>query len=189
MSKIEKVGGTLVVSAGLFFGLTYFISGSDVQQPLAGQSAVGGGSGVNSSKSSDSLGMGQIESADGASLDRRVSEFSGGATEDFQTQPSAAGEQIHIGSFIDPDRGADLSEDTIPIHIGDYIDPDRGPDFTERPPIHIGEYMDPDAEGSDTSDPKDVIRIGEFIDPDGAGTTATEKRIEIFTKASGALPE
>ena len=49
--------------------------------------------------------------------------------------------------------------------------------------------MDPDAEGYEISDPKDVIRIGEFIDPDGAGTTATEKRIEIFTKASGVLPE
>ena len=111
MSKIEKVGGTLVVSAGLFFGLTYLISGSDVQQPLAGESAVGGGSGVNSSKSSDSLGMGQIESTDGASMGRRVSEFSGGAFEDFQTQPSAAGEQIHIGSFIDPDDADALAQE------------------------------------------------------------------------------
>lgn len=189
MNKEEKVGGALIASLGFFFMLTHYTASNDVLPELSAETAAGGGSDIIESENSDESGVGQIAGSVGATSDRGASALSGGSFGDLQKQPNSSEEQIHIGSFIDPDRGEDFSVETIPVHIGDYIDPDRGPDLSDRPPVHIGEYMDPDAEGIETSDPLDVMRIGEFIDPDGEGTTAPGKRIEIFTKASGVLPE
>ena len=186
MNKTLKVGGALIVAAGFFFIPKYLMDNEDFSSP--GTSAVGELLKVPS-ENVDELDVGVVTTAAEGMPVRDASARSDITLGDYQIEFDSSEQQIHIGSFIDPDRGEDLSEDTAPIHIGEYIDPDRGPDFSERIPIHIGEYMDPDAEGYETSDPKDVIRIGEFIDPDGVGTSATEKRIEIFTQASGVLPE
>jgi len=181
-----KVGGAIFVLAGLFFIPTYLIDKEDSSSPdttARGQAPM-----VPSWKWDELEVEAAVRAADGTPVSD-ISPRSESELGNNQIELDVSQKQIHIGSFIDPDRGEDLSEDTLPVHIGEYIDPDRGPDLSERSPIHIGEYMDPDAEGYETSDPEDVIRIGEFIDPDGEGTTATEKRIEIFTKASGVLPE
>lgn len=186
MDKILKVGGVLVAVAGFFFIPTYLIDNEDCSS--RGTTASGQLLKVPPENFGE-LDVGAVVSATEGMPVRDAPARSDSTLGDYQIELDPSEMQIHIGSFIDPDRGEDLSEDTIPIHIGEYIDPDKGPDLSERFPLHIGEYMDPDAEGYEISDPKDVIRIGEFIDPDGAGTTATEKRIEIFTKASGVLPE
>jgi hypothetical protein len=181
-----KAGGALIVSAGFFLIPAYLIDNEDFSS--SGITA----DGQLLKVPSENVDEWDIEGTVSADVGMPVGNASvlpdnkfGG----YQIQQDSSDKPVHIGSVIDPDRGADLSEDAIPIHIGKYIDPDRGPELSERTPIHIGEYMDPDDEGAETSDPEGVIRIGEFIDPDGEGTTVTEKRIEIFTKASGVPRE
>ena len=181
-----KAGGAIFVLAGFFFIQTDLIDNEDFSSR---EITVIGQLPKVSSGNGDELDREAVARTAEGTPDIEVSARSDSRLGNNQIQLDAPEKQIHIGNFIDPDRGDDLSEDTVSIHIGEYIDPDRGPDLSERIPIHIGEYMDPDAAGYETSDPKDVIRIGEFIDPDGEGITVTEKRIEIFTKASGVLPE
>ena len=87
---------------------------------------------------------------------------------------------ISIGEYIDPDRGADLSQPIATIEIGEYIDPERGADYSEPSnPIEIGEYIDPDRGAILEVDPLEVLSIGAFIDPDSLSVTVFEETVEV----------
>jgi hypothetical protein len=85
-----------------------------------------------------------------------------------------------IGEYIDPDRGADLSEPITRMEIGDFIDPERGPDWSEpENPLSVGDYLDPDRGAVFEVNPIEVLSIGQFIDPDVVITFADEGPVEV----------
>ena len=87
---------------------------------------------------------------------------------------------ISIGEYIDPDRGADLSQPIATIEIGEYIDPDRGADYSEPSnPIEIGKYIDPDRGAVLEVNPLEVLSIGAFIDPDSLSVTSSQETVEV----------
>ena len=104
------------------------------------------------------------------------------AVEELALQPvlDQSSDLISIGEYIDPDRGADLSQPIATIEIGEYIDPDRGADYSEPSnPIQIGEYIDPDRGAVFEVNPLEVLSIGAFIDPDSLSVTDLEEAVEV----------
>ena len=94
--------------------------------------------------------------------------------------PDKPSELISIGEYIDPDRGADLSQPIATIEIGEYIDPDRGADYSEPSnAIEIGEYIDPDRGAVLEVNPLEVLSIGAFIDPDSLSVTNSQEAVEV----------
>lgn len=89
-------------------------------------------------------------------------------------------DMISIGEYIDPERGADLSQPIAIIEIGEFIDPDRGADYSEPSnPIEIGEYIDPDRGAVLEVNPLEVLSIGAFIDPDSLSVTGSQVTVEV----------
>lgn len=104
------------------------------------------------------------------------------ASEEIELQPvlDQSLDLISIGEYIDPDRGADLSQPIATIEIGEYIDPERGADYSEpSSPIEIGEYIDPDRGAMLEVNPLEVLSIGAFIDPDSLSVTVFEETVEV----------
>ena len=104
------------------------------------------------------------------------------AAEEREVQPvlDQTSDLISIGEYIDPDRGADLSQPIATIEIGEYIDPDRGADYREPSnPIEIGEYIDPDRGAVLEVNPLEVLSIGAFIDPDSLSVTNSQETVEV----------
>lgn len=104
------------------------------------------------------------------------------AAEELELQPvlDQTSDLISIGEYIDPDRGADLSQPIATIEIGEYIDPDRGADYSEPSnPIEIGEYIDPDRGAVLEVNPLEVLSIGAFIDPDSLSVTNSQETVEV----------
>ena len=104
------------------------------------------------------------------------------AVEELELQPvlDKSSDLISIGEYIDPDRGADLSQPIATIEIGEYIDPDRGADYSEPSnPIQIGEYIDPDRGAVFEVNPSEVLSIGAFIDPDSLPVTNSQETVEV----------
>ena len=104
------------------------------------------------------------------------------ASEELALQPvlDQSSDLISIGEYIDPDRGADLSQPIETIEIGEYIDPERGADYSEPSnPIEIGEYIDPDRGAMLEVNPLEVLSIGAFIDPDSLSVTVFDETVEV----------
>ena len=104
------------------------------------------------------------------------------ALEEIELQPvvDQSSDLISIGEYIDPDRGADLSQPIATIEIGEYIDPERGADYSEPSnPIEIGEYIDPDRGAMLEVNPLEVLSIGAFIDPDSLSVTVFDETVEV----------
>lgn len=104
------------------------------------------------------------------------------AARELEVQPvlDQTSDLISIGEYIDPDRGADLSQSIATIEIGEYIDPDRGADYSEPSnPIEIGEYIDPDRGAVLEVNPLEVLSIGAFIDPDSLSVTNSQETVEV----------
>ena len=104
------------------------------------------------------------------------------AAEELKVQPilDQSSDLISIGEYIDPDRGADLSQPIATIEIGEYIDPDRGADYSEPSnPIEIGAYIDPDRGAVLEVNPLEVLSIGAFIDPDSLSVTNSQETVEV----------
>jgi len=173
---VDKIGRLVtagVAFSGLFF-VFFFLNGQDEKSSTDQPVLVGVDLPTESSVAFEANG---VQNQDYASVGDSIQ-----PEDELEISPvDDSTEPLHLGTYIDPDRGADLSEGA-PVHLGAFIDPDRGPDLSEGTPIHIGEYRDPDDEGSDSFDPRDIIRIGQFIDPDGAGVTVETERVDIITK-------
>jgi hypothetical protein len=104
------------------------------------------------------------------------------ASAELELQPGLdqSSDLISIGEYIDPDRGADLSQPIETIEIGEYIDPERGADYSEPSnPIEIGEYIDPDRGAMLEVNPLEVLSIGAFIDPDSLSVTVFDETVEV----------
>jgi hypothetical protein len=104
------------------------------------------------------------------------------ALEEIELQPvvDQSSDLISIGEYIDPDRGADLSQPVATIEIGEYIDPERGADYSEPSnPIEIGEYIDPDRGAMLEVNPLEALSIGAFIDPDSLSVTVFDETVEV----------
>ena len=102
------------------------------------------------------------------------------AEAETQTVSEQTTDLISIGDYIDPERGADLSQPSAVIQLGEYIDPDRGADYSEPSnPIYIGDYIDPDRDAVLEVDPLEVLSIGAFIDPDSLSVTSSQETIEV----------
>ena len=138
---------------------------------------------------SDTISQGGVGSEPTQSVKARetiVSSYEPGtnstAAEEPEVQPvlDQTSDLISIGEYIDPDRGADLSEPIATIEIGEYIDPDRGADYSEPSnPIEIGEYIDPDRGAVLEVNPLEVLSIGAFIDPDSLSVTNSQETVEV----------
>lgn len=173
MDNLRKFLSVGVAVSGLFLFFT-FSNDMDKEASSPAPAAVGVDLPTEIGVAVEASGVQNQEYASVGDLIQAEDELEISPVDDF-TEP------LHLGTYIDPDRGADFSEGA-PVHLGAFIDPDRGPDLSEGTPIHIGEYRDPDDEGSDSFDPRDIIRIGQFIDPDGAGVTVETERVDIITK-------
>ena len=102
--------------------------------------------------------------------------------EELELSPvlDAPSDMISIGEYIDPERGADLSQPIAIIEIGEFIDPDRGADYSEPSnPIEIGEYIDPDRGAVLEVNPLEVLSIGAFIDPDSLSVAGSQVTVEV----------
>ena len=143
----------------------------------------------SSGERSDTISQGGFGSEPTQSVKARetvVSSYEPGANstaaEELEVRPvlDQSSDLISIGEYIDPDRGADLSEPIATIEIGEYIDPDRGADYSEPSnPIEIGDYIDPDRGAVLEVNPLEVLNIGAFIDPDSLSVTNSEETVEV----------